>query len=79
MAGDGLFKFYGTEVYTQQGKVIYSIRASKGNGRICFGKGYKQIDEFISNLKEETSKKVVFTVPMFNKKLYGRYTKVTAN
>ena len=48
VANDGFFKFYGSEIYKKGQKTIFSIKLSNNNGRICFGKGFKLIEEFSS-------------------------------
>ena len=42
-------------------------------GRILFGKGFISIQEFMTKIRKNQDEQVEFVVPMFNKKLFGRF------
>lgn len=42
-----------------------------------FGRGFPNISAFSKSLNSDSAKRGCFSVPMFTKNLYGRYTKVS--
>ncbi len=76
VANKPLIKFSGEEVYrnNEATSIIVALNMLKNNTRLLFGKGFKNLTDMISILKNNSSgfKKIEFCVHMFGKRMRGR-------
>jgi hypothetical protein len=68
---DGFLKFTGALLHEKGAECIISVAISKNNGVMYFCKGLEWPSVF-KLIQKASSKKVQFSVMMFNKKLYGK-------